>query len=38
MQFFHAVNIVTACYYNVMYAFQSEPTLYSCLNVKEPLA
>ena len=28
----------TACYYRVMYAFQSESTLYSCLNVKELLA
>ena len=28
----------TICYYHVMYAFQSESTLYSCLNVKELLA
>ena len=26
------------CYYHVTYAFQSESTLYSCLNVKELLA
>ena len=26
------------CRYHVAYAFQSEPTLYSCLNVKELLA
>ena len=28
----------TICYYHVTYAFQSESTLYSCLNVKEHLA
>ena len=28
---------MTACSYHVTYAFQSESTLYSCLNVKEPL-
>ena len=28
----------TVCYYHVTYAFQSESTLYSCLNVKELLA
>ena len=28
----------TVCYYHVTYAFQSESTLYSCLNVKERLA
>ena len=26
------------CYYHVTYASQSESTLYSCLNAKEPLA
>ena len=26
------------CFYHVTYAFQSESTLYSCLNVKELLA
>ena len=30
--------IVTPCYCHVTHAFQSESTLYSCLNVKEPLA
>ena len=29
---------MTVCYYHVTYAFQSESTLYSCLNVKELLA
>ena len=29
---------MTVCYYHVTYVFQSESTLYSCLNVKEPLA
>ena len=28
----------TVCSYHVMYVFQSESTLYSCLNVKELLA
>ena len=28
----------TVCYYDVTYAFQSESTLYSCLNVKELIA
>ena len=28
----------TVCSYHVTYAFQSESTLYSCLNVKELLA
>ena len=28
----------TVCYYHVMYAFQGEFTLYSCLNIKELLA
>ena len=27
----------TVCSYHVTYAFQSESTLYSCLNVKELL-
>ena len=30
--------IMTVCSCHVMYAFQSESTLYSCLNVKELLA
>ena len=29
---------MTVCYYHIEYAFQSESTLYSCLNVKELLA
>ena len=29
---------LTVCYYHVTYAFQSKPTEYSCLNVKELLA
>ena len=29
---------LTVCYYHVKYAFQSESTLYSCLNVKELFA
>ena len=29
---------LTVCYYHVTYVFQSEPTLYSCLNFKELLA
>ena len=29
---------LTVCSCHVMYAFQGESTLYSCLNVKEPLA
>ena len=29
---------MTVCYYHVKYAFQSESTLYSCLNVRELLA
>ena len=32
------INFVTVCSYHVTYAFQSESTLYSCLNVKELLA
>ena len=31
-------NIMTVCSYHVTYAFQSESTLYICLNVKELLA
>ena len=31
-------SYLTVCSYHVTYAFQSEPTLYSCLNVKELLA
>ena len=30
--------IMTVCSYHVTYAFQSESTLYSCLNVKQLLA
>ena len=30
--------LLTVCSYHVTYAFQSESTLYSCLNVKELLA
>ena len=33
----HIVHL-TVCSYHVTYAFQSESTLYSCLNVKELLA
>ena len=29
---------LTVCYYHVMYAFQSDSKLYSCLNFKELLA
>ena len=29
---------LTVCFYHVTYAFQSESTLYSCLNVEELLA
>ena len=32
------INVLTVCSYHVTYAFQSESTLYSCLNVKELLA
>ena len=32
------MNRLTVCSYHVTYAFQSESTLYSCLNVKELLA
>ena len=31
-------NITIVCSYHVTYVFQSEPKLYSCLNVKELLA
>ena len=31
-------NFGIVCFYHVTYAFQSESTLYSCLNVKELLA
>ena len=31
-------KLLTLCYYHVMYAFQSEFTLYNSLNVKELLA
>ena len=30
--------LLTVCYYHVRHAFQTESTLYSCLNVKELLA
>ena len=29
---------LTVCSYHVIYAFQSESTLYSCLNVKDPFS
>ena len=32
------LQIQTVCSYHVTYAFQSESTFYSCLNVKELLA
>ena len=32
------MNRLTVCSYHVTYAFQSESTLYSCLNVQELLA
>ena len=35
---FFNVTILSVCSYHVTYAFQSESTLYSCLNVKEFLA
>ena len=38
IQFFCYIDVLTVCYYHVTYAFQSESTLYSCLNVKELLA
>ena len=31
-------KLMPVCSYHVTYAFQSESTLYSCLNVKEILA
>ena len=33
-----AEGMLTACYYHATYAFQSESTLYSCLNVKKGFA
>ena len=30
--------LLTVCYYHVSYTFQSESTIYSCLNAKELLA
>ena len=33
-----SLTSMTVCFYHVTYAFQSESTLYSCLNVKELLA
>ena len=35
---FLKITEMTVCFYHVTYAFQSESTLYSCLNVKELLA
>ena len=35
---FSKLFISTVCTYHVPYAFQSESTLYNCLNVKELLA
>ena len=35
---FVTVIFLTVCSYHVTYSFQSEFTLYSCLNVKELLA
>ena len=32
------MKLMTVCFYHVAYAFQSESTLYSCLNVKELFA
>ena len=32
------IQLLTVCFYHVTYAFQSESTLYSCLNVKENFA
>ena len=34
----HAIVFLTVCSCHVTYAFQSESTLYTCLNVKELLA
>ena len=35
----HEIKVVlTVCFYHVTYEFESESTLYSCLNVKELLA
>ena len=33
-----SISGLTVCLYHVTYAFQSESTLYSCLNAKELLA
>ena len=38
IKIFHIKLKLTVCFYHVTYAFQSESTLYSCLNVKELLA
>ena len=35
---FNKEPVTIICSYHVTYAFQSESTLYSCLNVKELLA
>ena len=35
---YHYKTRLTVCYYYVTYAYQSESTLYSCLNVKELFA
>ena len=35
---FDTIKILTVCSHHVTYTFQSESTLYSCLNVKELLA
>ena len=37
-QILEVFQVLTVCSYHVTYAFQSESTLYSCLNVKELLA
>ena len=37
-QKFDIINQLTVCSCHVTYAFESESTLYSCLNVKELLA
>ena len=34
-RFWSLDTLLTLCYYHVTYLFQSESTLYSCLNVKE---
>ena len=35
---FHQTKCLIVCYYHITYAFWSESTLYSCLNIKELLA